>query len=163
VVGESRPWLVLAVDAPARRISLTPPVEGYDPSSAPTLEIGAEAKGKVQRIEKYGVFVWLGPGRVGLMPNELTGAPRGADLARRYPVGSEVEVEVRDLADDGKRIRLARKGVTEVQERRPRREPRRPRESAPAERPKPAEDAPAFGTSLADKLRAALGQGSDRS
>ena len=43
-----------------------------------------ELKGKVQRIERYGVFVWLGPGAVGLMPNALTGTPPGTDLARRF-------------------------------------------------------------------------------
>ena len=164
VPGHSRDWLVLSVDAKKRRISLTPHVEGFAPAAATPLAEGATLQGKVQRVERFGVFVWLGPGRVGLMPTAWAGVPRGLDLERRFPVGSDVEVDVKEIAEDGRRIRLARTGAKIEEsprgegrpERRPRREPRRETRAEP-ERP-PESDSGPFGTILADKLRAALGQ-----
>jgi len=161
-VGATSDWLVLSVDAPHRRISITPPVEGIDlAASLEQLKEGALMKGKVQRIEDYGVFVWLAPGRVGLMPNALSGTPRGSDMKRHFPLGQEIEVEIRELEDDGRRIRLARKGVEAQPERRPRTAPR-PDRAPRVDRPTPAADTPGFGTSLADKLRAALAASSER-
>lgn len=161
-VGRSSDWLVLSVDSGQRRISITPPVDGFEGLATEPLEVGALVKGKVQRVEGYGVFVWLGPGRVGLMPNALSGAPRDADMKRRFPLGLEVEVEVRELADDGRRIRLASKGAGQSAERRPRREPR-PKRSPATPRPAPSAGSSTFGTSLADKLRAALGESAGKS
>jgi small subunit ribosomal protein S1 len=160
-VGASGDWLVLSIDAPHRRISITLPVEGFDLASLDALKEGALIKGKVQRIEDYGVFVWLGPGRVGLMPNALSGTPRGSDMHRRFPLGQEVEVEIRELDDEKRRIRLARKGVEAPPERRPRKEPR-PQRAPAVDRPAPSSDGSGFGTSLADKLRAALAESAER-
>ncbi|HKQ62578.1 MAG TPA: S1 RNA-binding domain-containing protein, partial [Candidatus Polarisedimenticolaceae bacterium] len=103
-----RDWRVLSVDPAQRRISLMPDVPGLPAEIA--VEPGRQLRGRIQRVESYGVFVWLGPGRVGLMPSALSDTPRGTDLARRFPVGSELEVEVAELGEDG-RIRLARPGV----------------------------------------------------
>jgi ribosomal protein S1 len=156
---------VLSVDPKARRISLTPKTAGAE---LPALEPGVELKGRIQRIERYGVFVWLAPGKVGLMPSALTGTPPGTDLSRRFPIADEIEVEVVELEDGGRRIRLAAKGARvraerqrpqravaddgPIPDRRKRREdkPRRDRPAAPV-----SSDA-GFGLSLAEKLRAAL-------
>ena len=160
-VGQSGDWLVLSIDASHRRISITPPVEGFDLASLDQVKEGALIKGRVQRIEDYGVFVWLAPGRVGLMPNALSGTPRGSDMHRRFPLGQEIEVEIRELDEGGHRIRLARKGVEAQPERRPKRESR-PRRAPADDRPAPSSDSAAFGTSLADKLRAALAESAER-
>jgi small subunit ribosomal protein S1 len=160
-VGASGDWLVLSVDAAQHRISITPPVEGFDLAALDALKEGALIKGRVQRIEDYGVFVWLAPGRVGLMPNALSGTPRGSDMRRHFPLGQEVEVEIRELDEDGRRIRLARKGVEAQPDRRPRKDPR-PRRSPAVDRPAPSSDNSGFGTSLADKLRAALAESAER-
>ena len=160
--GTSSDWLVLSVDASHRRISITAPVEGVDLAAAlEQLKEGALIKGRVQRIEDYGVFVWLAPGRVGLMPNALSGTPRGSDMQRQFPLGQEIEVEIRELDDDGRRIRLARKGVEAQAERRPSKDSR-PRRSPSGDRPAPVSDTSGFGTSLADKLRAALAESAER-
>lgn len=160
--GSEQSWRVLKVDTERRRISLTP---GGDGAVAPLPELapGVELNGKVQRIEPFGVFVWLGPGRVGLMPNILTGTPPGTDLERRFPIATEVDVEVVGIDDRG-RIRLAKKGAARPAGRNgegdsARRE--RPRRHAPrAERPPqtPISDSTeGFGSLLADKLKDALG------
>lgn len=170
-VGKKLDWTVLSVDARQRRLSVMPPYVGEAPPDVP-VEVGATLKGRVQRLESYGVFVWLHPGRVGLMPNPLTGVPRGGDMLQRFPIDEEVEVEVVEISDDGK-IRLAHKDVASQRaataaQPRPDRRRERPKNGAPApserppqkkrERVQPAEPETPFGTSLADKLRAALGR-----
>jgi len=147
-VGSSDSWMVLSVDKRARRMSLALPAGSEKPLGAP--EVGQEFTGKVQRIERYGIFVWLGPGCVGLMPRSMTGAGEGSDLRRAFHVGDDIELSVVTVEQGGRRIRLCKKGVEPEPE-----EDNTP--MAPAER-KPDEPQGNFGTSLADKLRAALGQ-----
>ena len=108
-----------------------------------TIAPGVRLKGKVERHEKYGVFVFLAPGRTRLMPAGESGTQRGTDLRRVFPIGSEVEVAVLEV--DGKRIRLSRKALLEHEEKDDAREFSE-RRAAPAE---------SFG-SLGEKLRAAL-------
>ena len=159
--GSEQRWQVLRVDAAQRRISLTPAGD-ENAAEIPELAPGVELRGRVQRIERFGVFVWLAPGRIGLMPNVLTGTPPGTDLARSFPIADEVEVEVVSLDDSGK-IRLAKKGA-DKQRGRPRgsgaRPDRPPRRAPKAERlpDVPMSDSnEGFGSLLADKLKDALG------
>ena len=55
---------------------------------------GATLTGRVQGVERYGVFFWIGPGRVGLMPRAWTGTAPQADLSQRFPVGAAIELSV---------------------------------------------------------------------
>jgi small subunit ribosomal protein S1 len=159
-IGGVGQWQVRSIDESRRRISVGPPPSA---DGMAALAPGQELSGKVQRIEKFGVFVWLGPGRTGLMPRAYSGARPADDLARRFQVGQDVEVAVIELSPDGRRIRLARKGVEakprEVELKAPARPPAKPavppRESA-------AEAPSSFGTTLADKLRAALARIEER-
>jgi small subunit ribosomal protein S1 len=162
--GKELRWMVLSVDPAQRRLTVIPEPEGA-PAELAELAEGATVTGKVQRVEKFGVFVWLGPGRVGLMPAALSGAPRGADLARRFAVAEEVEVDVLDVTEGGRRIRLAKKGVQAARTQEPRREsrPRRGREPKPDGPTQTATVDSPFGSLLADKLRAALDSGEQTS
>jgi small subunit ribosomal protein S1 len=162
-------WLVVSIDAERRRMSLAPaPTDGAAPGPVP-LETGAKLRGKVQRVEKFGVFVWLGPGQVGLVPNAWTGTARGADLLRHFPVGKEVEVTLVDVEDGGRRIRLtmdeaataASDGQTSRRVQRPPGGPEHRAPGGPANRQErqegPAAQPPAtFGTNLGDALKTAL-------
>lgn len=158
--GTTGEWAVLAVDGGRRRISVVPAgAEGARPQSEP-LEPGVKVKGRVQKVEPFGVFVWLSPGRVGLLPRAWSGGAGTLD-AKRFPVGQEIEVDVVDVTDDGKRIRLSMGGAHLRAEPRPAPKPRpeRPRERAEqAPKPDPQAPAPAFGTNLGDMLRAAMGK-----
>ena len=88
---------------------------GAAPSQAEIVP-GARLTGKVERHEKFGVFVFLAPGRTGLIPTSETGVAREADVARAFPVGADVEVVVLEVDPSGRRIRLSRKAVLDAQE-----------------------------------------------
>ncbi len=163
--GKQGQWLVLSVDPAERRIAVAPAPE--DPAAAQLeLEQGAKLTGRVQRVEKFGVFVWLAPGKVGLMPAALSGTPRNTDLAREFPIGRPLEVEVLEVDEAGRRIRLsspgqAAKAAREEGARGRGRGPGRSRESRRRQErevasPQSGEPQGTFGTALADKLRAAL-------
>jgi predicted RNA-binding protein with RPS1 domain len=113
----------------------------------PAVSPGAHLMGKVERHEKFGVFVFLAPGRTGLIPMSETGVAKEADVTRAFPVGADVEVVVLDVDDPpGRRIRLSVKAVLDAHE------AEEVREYADRENAAPPEG---FG-SLADKLRGAL-------
>ena len=112
---------------------------------------GARVKGKVERHEKFGVFVFLAPGRTGLIPLSETGVPREADVVKSFPVGSDIEVVVLEVDESGRRIRLSVKAIQDAQEAEELREYSQREEAAAPE---------GFG-SLADKLKGALDRRKD--
>ena len=85
------------------------------------------------------MFVFLAPGRTGVIPLSETGIEKEGDLRRAFPAGADVEVIVLEVDPSGRRIRLSAKAVMEARE-------WTERSAAPAQ---------GLGT-LADKLRAAL-------
>jgi small subunit ribosomal protein S1 len=167
--GKSVEWLVVGVDASRRRMSLAPAPTGGGPSAPVRLEAGTKLRGKVQKVEKFGVFVWLGPGQVGLVPNAWTGTARGTDLVRQFPVGKDLEVTLVDVADGGRRIRLTMDEAATLasEDHAPRRgqsppsgsERRPPSGSrdrqAPQDEPA-AQPSGSFGTNLGDALKSAF-------
>ena len=104
---------IIKVDEARRRVSLglvaavgsTPPVEKTPPP--PPMKVGETVKGKVERVEKFGVFVRIGPGRTGMIPNKELGTARGADHRRMFPVGTELTAEVIEADPAGRKIRLS--------------------------------------------------------
>ena len=140
----------MSIDLERKRIGVALVQEGstQDGKAASSLEIvpGARITGKVERHEKFGVFVFLAAGRSGLVPLSETGVARDADVAKALPVGTDIEVVVLDVDESGRRIRLSVKAVRAAQEAEELREYAEREDVAPAE---------GFG-SLADKLRGAL-------
>jgi small subunit ribosomal protein S1 len=141
---------ILSIDLEQKRIGVALVVEGSAPAKEavggrPGIVPGARLTGKVERHEKFGIFVFLAPGRSGLIPLSETGVAKESDIQRTFPVGSDVEVLVLEVDPSGRRIRLSVKAVMEA------REAEEVREWSQRQAP-PAEG---FGT-LADKLRSAL-------
>lgn len=178
-VGSSHDWVVIAVDAERRRITVIPAFDGWEALLGTDLTPGRKLGGRVSKAEAFGVFVWLGPGKIGMVPRVWSGAASGPGFEARFPVGSPLAVEVVDVQDGGKRIRLSVEGVdrdaadaAQARQRdaaaKPRREPRVEREARPPREPRrrepmapsPAATAPGdgFGSHLGDALRAALGK-----
>ena len=142
---------VLSIDTEKKRIGVALVPEGSAragtaPASQPEIVPGARLTGKVERHEKFGVFVFLAPGRTGLIPLSETGVAREADLHRALPIGADVEVIVLEVDAAGRRIRLSAKAVLDAREADEVRAYTEREDGAPTE---------GFG-SLADKIRGAL-------
>ena len=150
-VGTTAAFEILSIDLSQKRIGVALVEEGSSRAAGATASQDAFAPGtivtgKVERHERFGVFVFLSPGRTGLMPFSETGLERDADLAKAFPVGSEVEVAVLEADAGGRRIRLSRKAVSQQREQAELREYAARSDAAPST---------PLG-SLADKLRDAL-------
>jgi small subunit ribosomal protein S1 len=156
-VGTSAAFEVLSVDPAQKRIGLALVEEGSSRAagaiaSRDELAPGTIVTGKVERHERFGVFVFLSPGRTGLMPGSETGLDRDADLVKAFPVGSDVEVAVLEADPSGRRIRLSKKAVAQQREQAELREYAARADAAPTT---------SLG-SLADKLQDALNRRGDR-
>jgi small subunit ribosomal protein S1 len=141
---------ILSIDPDRKRIGVALVAPGTSRSAGTTARTGeiapgARLTGTVERHEPFGVFVFLAPGRTGLIPMSETGVANEADVVRAFPVGSDVSVIVLDVDASSRRIRLSHKAVALAQEAEEMREYARHHEPAPA----------SLG-SLADKLRGAL-------
>jgi small subunit ribosomal protein S1 len=149
-VGTTAAFEILSVDVAQKRIGVALVEEGSsraaDAAAPQALAPGTIVTGKVERHERFGVFVFLSPGRTGLMPFSESGLDRDADMAKAFPIGSELEVAVLEADASGRRIRLSRKAVAQQREQAELREYAERSDATPA--------AP-LG-SLAEKLRDAL-------
>ena len=142
---------ILSIDLEKKRIGVALVPEGSTrarsaASSQSEVVVGTRVTGKVERHEKFGIFVFLAPGRVGLIPMSETGVAREADVSKAFPVGAEIDAIVLEADPAGRRIRLSVKALQEAREAD---EVREYTERADAR------SAEGFG-SLADKLRGAL-------
>lgn len=157
--GRSRGWTgsvapgmpvaveILSIDAEKKRIGLAILPEGSARVTGTTsIAPGARVKGKVERHEDFGIFVFLAPGQRGFVPLSETGVATPADAVKAFPVGAEVEAIVLEADEAARRIRLSVKAIQAAEDAEELREYTRREEAAPSER---------FG-SLADKLRGAL-------
>lgn len=101
--------MIVSIDGEKHRIGLALAPE--DAAAGDRVEsrvaIGAVLTGSVERVEAFGVFVRLGPGQMGLVPNAELGTARGADHRKVFPVGTELKVLVLAIEEGGRRIRLS--------------------------------------------------------
>ncbi len=152
VPGMTATFQILSIEPDKKRIGVALVGESAAaadtaPGSGPQAIVpGARLTGKVERHEPFGIFVFLAPGRTGLVPMSETGLDREGDVARTFPVGTDIEVIVLEVEPSGRRIRLSRKAVLEAQENQEVREYTQRKDTAPSG---------GLG-SLADKLRGAL-------
>ncbi len=148
--GMAGTFEILAIDLEQKRIGVALVQEGWARAEGaagarPGIVPGARLTGKVERYEKFGVFVFLAPGRTGVIPMSETGIAKEGDVQRAFPVGADVEVIVLEVDPSGRRIRLSAKAVMDA------REAEEVREWTERNAP------PAEGSGiLADKLRSAL-------
>jgi len=101
--------LIINIDREKRRVALALAPEGAElgQQMESRVEVGAVLKGTVERHEPFGVFVRLGPGQTGLVPNTELGTQRGTDYRKAFAVGTELKVLVLAIEEGGRRIRLS--------------------------------------------------------
>jgi len=104
--------IVEKIDKNRKRVSLVTPevAEARKPVEI-GVKVGEVCKGKVTRVEKYGVFLEIAPRVVGLIPNAEMATDRGTDHLRMFPIGTELEVKVVEIEKERNRIRLSRKAL----------------------------------------------------
>ncbi len=122
--GETVEAQVLEIKEDGKKItlslkSLMPAPERPAQKAGPRAAIGSVVKGKVVRIETYGVFVQLegteGREGRGLIPSAELGVPRGTDLRKTFPEGTELTAKVLETGDG--RLKLSVKGAKDAAER----------------------------------------------
>jgi small subunit ribosomal protein S1 len=105
------------IEAPAG--TAPPVVAGRPQPLRPAISIGQVVAGKVVRIETYGVFIQLNEteGRFGrgLIPASELGVPRGVDLRKSFPEGTELSAVVLETGDN--KLKLSVKGAKDAVER----------------------------------------------
>jgi small subunit ribosomal protein S1 len=96
---------------PEKREGPAPEAKAPPPPPRP----GDVVLASVDKIETFGLFVRFAGGR-GLVPASETGTPRGADLRKAFPVGSELKCLITDIDERG-RIRLSKSQAEAAEER----------------------------------------------
>lgn len=150
--GMTGAFEILSIDPDKKRIGVAMIDEGSSrageakPSRSAVVP-GAILTGKVERHEKFGVFVFLAPGITGLVPSSETGIAKEADMLKALPLGSEIQVVVQEVDAAGRRIRLSVKAIAEAAE---------AAEVRDYSQRESAAQSQSFGGSMADKLRGAL-------
>jgi small subunit ribosomal protein S1 len=111
--------MIVGIDPEKRRIALAlaPDDALVGAEVASTVAVGAVLTGSIDRVETFGVFVRLGPGQTGLVPNAELGLARGADPRKTFAIGSELKVAVLAIEENGRRIRLSHTKALEQEER----------------------------------------------
>lgn len=110
--GQKVEVIIEKIDRVKRKIGLmTPEVAASRVPVEINFKKGDVLKGKVTRVEQYGVFIELSEGVVGLCPNGEMATDRGTDHRRMFPIGTELEVKVVEIERARNRIRLSRKAM----------------------------------------------------
>ena len=123
--GDSVEVMVASVDSVRQRIGLEPADRvggaagsGGAAGDAGPAEVGATIEGVVERVERFGVFISIGPGRTGLLPRSEVEGGRDADLRRTFPVDSRVRVKLIEIDEDRGRYTLSQRALAKDEERR---------------------------------------------
>lgn len=106
--GDSVQVVVMGIEKDRKRISLGMKQVQGDPFSGAAEKYvkGNAVKGAVQRIAAGGIFVELEEGIVAFLPGSLSGVGRGEPLGSVYKVGKVVDLIVREVDLERRRITL---------------------------------------------------------
>ena len=107
---------VLRVDDERIALGLKQLIDDPWTVAAATYKVGQVLTGKVEKVEKFGVFVALAPAVSGLVPASETGIARDMDLKKAFPAGADVEVIVLEIDLSARKMRLSCKAVADAKE-----------------------------------------------
>ncbi len=113
-VGQEVEVKILKLEKGGRRISLSMRALQPDPWQAihERFADGSVVTGKVEKTTSFGAFIELEPGLTGLLPASAIALPRDASLARVYPPGKDVQVQIVSVDSRRQRISLTLEGST---------------------------------------------------
>jgi small subunit ribosomal protein S1 len=111
-VGQKVQVKILKVEQDGKRISLSMKALEPDPWDGVRKRFseGEVVRGTVEKVAPFGAFVTLEPGLTGLLPTASLSLPRGSSLARVFPPGKEISVQILAVDPRRKRISLAPEG-----------------------------------------------------
>ncbi|MEJ2158047.1 MAG: 30S ribosomal protein S1 [Desulfobacteraceae bacterium] len=106
--GQSVSVLVKELDPVKRRISLSIRDAEGDPwlDVEEKFTVGQRVNGRIEKLEKFGVFIGLAPGIVGLLPKSVIKDSPGAKRIENLKPGDGVEVVVAGIQAAERRISL---------------------------------------------------------
>lgn len=110
--GQEIEVYVLSTDPAARKISLSLQPKA-EPKKIVLPGVGDLIDGFVEKVMPFGVFVKMGNGMNGLLPNSETGAAGGSDLKKLFPAGSAIQTVVIDVDAANNKVRLSRRALME--------------------------------------------------
>jgi small subunit ribosomal protein S1 len=115
-VGESVDVVVLSVDAEHRRIGLSLKALRDDPwlAASHRFPVGQELTGRVEKVADFGVFVQVGEGIVGLLPNSESATKPGTKLDREFSPGDQIAVRILAVDEERRRLTLTRRDPSET-------------------------------------------------
>jgi len=118
-VGDNVQVAVLSIDRERKRISLGMKQVQEDPFESVTdrYRPGEVVSGTVQRTGAGGVFIELQEGFVAFLPGSLAGLSRGEPLGSIYKTGKQVQLLVREVDSERRRITLEAGDVESREER----------------------------------------------
>jgi small subunit ribosomal protein S1 len=115
--GQDVEVLVAHMDSSAHKIGLHPFVEGLESEPKQQIRPHKSIRVKIVAIETGGLLVRVlgatGRNSRGFIPAGQTGTPRGTDLRKGFPVGSEHEVKVIDIDPRRGEAKLSIKALRE--------------------------------------------------
>ncbi len=113
-VGDEVSVRVLSVNDEDKRVSLS--FKEAVATSATALAPDQLVTGKVERVERYGVFFALEGGASALLPSVESDTPQGADLGKAFPIGSTHELVVLAIDERG-RVKVSKRARQAASER----------------------------------------------
>jgi small subunit ribosomal protein S1 len=78
--------------------------------------VGSTVPATVEAVKPFGVLAKLPDGRIGLIPAGELAAPEKAVLRRHYQPGQSLTVQVLDITEGGKRLRLSERAALDAGE-----------------------------------------------
>lgn len=116
-LGQSFLCQVLEVDRSRKRVVLSRRAvleserDQARADAADALTVGSLVRGKVTRIEKFGAFVEIAKGLEGLVHVSNLSRKRVADVEEFLKTGQEVEAQIMEIKEGGRRIGLSMKAL----------------------------------------------------
>jgi ribosomal protein S1 len=91
-------------------------VSGVVAATATPAVVGATLTATVEAVKLFGVLARLPDGRIGLAPVAELLTPEKAVLRRHYKPGQQMTVQVLEITEGGKRLRLSERAAQEAGE-----------------------------------------------